>query len=69
VVLPQPELIGAQLAGSIAGLLQQPDRLRAMQEKSRAMSRIDAAEKIVQECYALMGVNHDNHRTVGATGV
>ena len=69
MVLPQPELTGAQLAGSIAGLLQQPDRLRAMQEKSRAMSRIDAAERIVHECYALMGVNHDIHRTVGATGV
>jgi len=69
MVLPQPELTGPQLAGSIAGLLRQPDRLRAMQEKSRAMSRIDAAERIVRECYALMGVNHDNHRTVGATGV
>ena len=69
MVLPQPELTGAQLAGSIAGLLQQPDRLRVMQEKSRAMSRIDAAERIVHECYALMGVNHDVHRTVGATGV
>ena len=69
VVLPQPELTGAQLAGAVAALLQDSDRLRAMQEKSRAMSRIDAAEKIVHECYALMGVNHDIHRTVGATGV
>ncbi|MCC6139527.1 MAG: undecaprenyldiphospho-muramoylpentapeptide beta-N-acetylglucosaminyltransferase [Nitrospira sp.] len=69
VVLPQPGLTGAQLAESIAMLLQQPDRLRAMREKSRAMSRVDAAEKIVHECYALMGVNHDIHRTVGATGV
>ena len=69
IVLPQPELTGVQLAGSIAALLQQPDRLRAMQEKSRAMSRIDAAERIVHECYALMGVNHDIHRTVGATRV
>ena len=69
VVLPQPELTGAQLAGAIAALLQDPERLRAMQDKSRAMSRIDAAEKIVRECYTLMGVNHDIHRTVGATGV
>lgn len=69
MVLPQPELTGGQLAGSITALLQQPDCLRTMQEKSRAMSRIDAAERIVQECYALMGVNHDNHRAVGATGV
>lgn len=69
MVLPQPELTGVQLAGSIATLLQRPDRLHAMQEKSRAMSRIDAAERIVHECYALMGVNHDIHRIVGATRV
>ncbi len=69
VVLPQSELTGAQLAESIATLLQQPDRLRAMREKSRAMSRTDAAEKIVHECYALMGMNHDIHRTVGTAGV
>lgn len=69
MVLPQPELTGAQLAGAIVMLLQKPDRLGAMQERSRAMSRIDAAERIVHECYALMGVNHDIHRTVGATGV
>lgn len=69
LVLPQPELTGAQLAGAVTALLQNPDRLRAMQGKSRAMSRIDAAEKIVHECYSLMGVNDDIHRTVGATGV
>lgn len=69
MVLPQPELTGAQLTGAIATLLQQPERLRAMEEQSRAMGRVDAAERIVHECYALMGVNHDIHRIVGATGV
>ncbi|MGA6827973.1 undecaprenyldiphospho-muramoylpentapeptide beta-N-acetylglucosaminyltransferase [Nitrospira sp. NS4] len=68
VVLPQPELTGAQLARTIADILQQPDRLRRMQDKSRGMRRIEAAETIVRECYALMGVNHDHNRTVGAAG-
>jgi len=69
MVLPQPELTGAQLAGAIADILRQPARLRAMQEQSWGMRRIEAAETIVRECYALMGVNHDGSRTVGAAGV
>lgn len=69
VVLPQPELTGAQLAGAIVDILRQPERLRTMQEKSWGMRRIEAAETIVRECYALMGVNHDINRTVGAAGV
>lgn len=69
MVLPQPALTGAQLAGAIADILRQPARLRAMQEKSWGMRRIEAAETIVRECYALMGVNHDINRTVGAAGV
>ena len=68
IVLPQPELTGAQLAGAVTDILQQPNRLRMMQEKSRGMRRIEAAETIVRECYALMGVNHDINRTVGAAG-
>ena len=69
VVLPQGTLTGPQLVDTIVGILSSPDRLRAMQAQSRSMRRIDAAETIVRECYALMGVNHDIHRTVGATGV
>ena len=68
IVLPQPELTGAKLAGAIADILRQPERLRTMQEKSWEMRRIEAAETIVRECYALMGVNHDINRTVGAAG-
>jgi hypothetical protein len=43
--------------------------LRVMGEASRSMRRIDAAEVIVRECYALMGGRHDVNQSVGAAGV
>ena len=68
VLLPQSELTGALLARTVAGILGDPERLRAMREASLALRRIDAAEVIVRECYALMGGHHDVNRSVGAAG-
>lgn len=69
LVLPQPGLTGARLCEAIAALLNDPRRMQTMRDKSWGMRRTDAAEVIVRECYALMGVTHDVNRTVGAAGV
>jgi UDP-N-acetylglucosamine--N-acetylmuramyl-(pentapeptide) pyrophosphoryl-undecaprenol N-acetylglucosamine transferase len=68
LVLPQPDLTGARLSGVIGDLLNDPRRMQTMREKSWGMRRTDAAEVIVRECYALMGVTHDVNRSVGAAG-
>ncbi|RPH78626.1 MAG: undecaprenyldiphospho-muramoylpentapeptide beta-N-acetylglucosaminyltransferase [Nitrospiraceae bacterium] len=68
VVLPQSELTGSLLARRVADILGDRTRLRAMGEASLSLRRIDAAEVIVLECYALMGGRHDVHRSVGAAG-
>lgn len=67
-VLPQSELTGSRLNELISGILLNPGRLQAMSAKSRDMRRVDAAEAIVQECYALMGVKHESNGFVGTTG-
>jgi len=69
LVLPQSGLTGARLSEVIIALLRDAPRLQTMREKSWGMRRTDAAEVIVRECYALMGVRHDANRTVGAAGV
>ncbi len=69
VVLPQSALTGPLLARTVATILRDPERLRVMGESSLSMRRIDAAEVIVRECYALMGGHHDVNRSVGAAGV
>ncbi|MGZ8383887.1 MAG: hypothetical protein ACXWWE_07760, partial [Nitrospira sp.] len=61
-------LTGALLARTVTGILGDCDRLRAMGEASLSLRRIDAAEVIVRECYALMGGHHDVNRSVGAAG-
>ncbi len=66
VVLPQAELTGPKLAQAIKGLLQDPERLSRMSARSLAMGRTDAAAAIVQECYALIGGDHETDRSVGA---
>jgi len=69
VVLPQSSLTGPLLVRTVATILRDPERLRVMGEASLSLRRIDAAEVIVRECYALMGGHHDVNRSVGAAGV
>lgn len=54
VVIPQSQLTGARLAKVIADLLNDPERVRLMSERSRALGRLDSAEAIAQECLALV---------------
>jgi UDP-N-acetylglucosamine--N-acetylmuramyl-(pentapeptide) pyrophosphoryl-undecaprenol N-acetylglucosamine transferase len=54
VVLPQQELTGERLAREVSTLLRDPERLRVMGERSRAMGRPDAAQAIVGESLALV---------------
>ncbi len=68
VVLPQAELTGPKLARAIKELVHDPERLSRMSAGSRAMGRTDAAAAIVQECYALIGGEHETNRSVGAGG-
>ena len=68
VVLPQSALTGPMLVRTVATILRDPERLRVMSEASLSLRRIDAAEAIVRECYALMEGHHDVNRSVGAAG-
>lgn len=61
VVLPQAELTGFRLSEWIVHLLSNPERLRGMGAKSRAMRRIDAGEMIVRECYGLVREVSNGH--------
>lgn len=54
VVLSQESLSGLRLARTIETLLHDPDRLRDMEARSRALGRLDSAETIVRECVALV---------------
>ena len=54
VVLPQQELTGARLAREVTALLRDPERLRVMGERSRALGKTDAADVIVRECLELI---------------
>jgi UDP-N-acetylglucosamine--N-acetylmuramyl-(pentapeptide) pyrophosphoryl-undecaprenol N-acetylglucosamine transferase len=54
VVLPQQDLTGERLAREVAALLGDPERLRVMGERSRALGTTDAADVIVRECLALV---------------
>lgn len=61
VVLPQAELTGLRLSELVACLLSNPEQLRIMSGKSRAMRRIDAGEVIVSECYRLVKEASNDH--------
>jgi UDP-N-acetylglucosamine--N-acetylmuramyl-(pentapeptide) pyrophosphoryl-undecaprenol N-acetylglucosamine transferase len=61
VVLPQAELTGLRLSELIVCLLSNPERLRGMGVRSRAMRRIDAGEAIVRECYRLVREAPNGH--------
>ena len=69
VVVPQSALTGSMLVRTVATILGDPELLRGMGAASLSMRRIDAAEVIVRECYALMGGHHDVNQSVGAAGV
>jgi len=69
VVIPQAALSGARLAQELMGVLDDPDRMRAMGEASLRLRRMDAAEAIVRECYALIGDQHDVNQSLGAAGI
>jgi UDP-N-acetylglucosamine--N-acetylmuramyl-(pentapeptide) pyrophosphoryl-undecaprenol N-acetylglucosamine transferase len=69
VVLPQAELTGGKLAQTVAAILDDQERVMAMSAASMALRRIDAAEVIVRECYALIGDHHDGNQSLGAAGV
>lgn len=69
VVLPQQELTGSKLAQTITAILDDHERVKAMGAASMRLRRIDAAEAIVRECYALIGDHHDIHQSLGAAGV
>ncbi|MGH8598340.1 MAG: undecaprenyldiphospho-muramoylpentapeptide beta-N-acetylglucosaminyltransferase, partial [Gammaproteobacteria bacterium] len=69
VLLPQSGMTGSTLAQTVATILNDAERLRAMSNASITMRRTDAAEAIVRECYALMGGHHDVNQSLGAAGV
>jgi UDP-N-acetylglucosamine--N-acetylmuramyl-(pentapeptide) pyrophosphoryl-undecaprenol N-acetylglucosamine transferase len=69
VVIPQAALSGARLAQVLTEVLDDPDRMRAMGEASLRLRRMDAAEVIVRECYALIGDQHDVNQSLGAAGI
>jgi UDP-N-acetylglucosamine--N-acetylmuramyl-(pentapeptide) pyrophosphoryl-undecaprenol N-acetylglucosamine transferase len=54
VLIHQSQLTGSMLADTVGRMLHDQDRLREMGERSRALGRLDAAERIVQECRVLL---------------
>ena len=69
VVLPQADLTGATLARSVAQILDDPQRMKAMEDASVGLRRLDAAEAIVRECYALIGDQRHVNHSLGAAGI
>jgi UDP-N-acetylglucosamine--N-acetylmuramyl-(pentapeptide) pyrophosphoryl-undecaprenol N-acetylglucosamine transferase len=69
VVIPQAELSGGRLADVLMRVLDDPDKMRAMGAASLSLRRMDAAEAIVRECYALIGDQHDVNHSLGAAGI
>ncbi len=69
VLLRQSGMTGSTLAQTVAMIVNDAERLRAMSKASITMRRTDAAEAIVRECYALMGGHHDVNQSLGAAGV
>ena len=69
VVLPQADLTGATLARAVAQILDDPERMKAMEDASVGLRRLDAAEAIVRECYALIGDQRHVNHSLGAAGI
>jgi UDP-N-acetylglucosamine--N-acetylmuramyl-(pentapeptide) pyrophosphoryl-undecaprenol N-acetylglucosamine transferase len=53
----------------VAQILDDPQRMKAMEDASVGLRRLDAAEAIVRECYALIGDQHDVNQSLGAAGI
>lgn len=68
LVIPQSELTGAKLAEVVVMILDDTQRMKMMSAASMSLRRTDAAERIVRECYALMGDHHEYNQPLGATG-
>jgi UDP-N-acetylglucosamine--N-acetylmuramyl-(pentapeptide) pyrophosphoryl-undecaprenol N-acetylglucosamine transferase len=68
VVLPQSDLTGARVSEMVDAILSDWQRWYRMHRGSLAMRRIDAGERIVGECYAIMGVNHDLNQSFRKAG-
>jgi UDP-N-acetylglucosamine--N-acetylmuramyl-(pentapeptide) pyrophosphoryl-undecaprenol N-acetylglucosamine transferase len=68
VVLPQSDLTGARLSETVDSIVTDSKRWDSMHRGSLAMRRIDAGERIVDECYAIMGVNHDINQSFRKAG-
>ena len=68
VVLPQADLTGATLSEMVDAIISDSQRWERMRRGSLAMRRTDAGERIVGECYAIMGVKHDINQSFRKTG-
>lgn len=68
VVLSQTDLTGETLSEMVDAILSDPQRWDSMHRGSLAMRRIDAGERIVGECYAIMGVIHDINQSIRKVG-
>jgi UDP-N-acetylglucosamine--N-acetylmuramyl-(pentapeptide) pyrophosphoryl-undecaprenol N-acetylglucosamine transferase len=68
MVIPQSDLNGPTLAQAIRSILEDADRLQAMSQRSVTIRRIDSAEVIVRECYALMGGQNGTNGVIGRAG-
>lgn len=68
VVLPQADLTGATLSHMVDAIVSDQPRWERMRRGSLAMRRIDAGERIVSECYAIMGVKYDINQSLGKAG-
>ena len=68
VVLPQSDLTGARLSEMVDTIVTDSKRWDSMHRGSLAMRRIEAGERIVDECYAIMGVNHDINQSFRKAG-
>ena len=69
VVITQAALSGPRLVQALTQVLDDTARMRAMSTASLELRRVDAAEAIVRECYALIGDQHDGNQSLGAAGI
>ncbi|MBN1470604.1 MAG: UDP-N-acetylglucosamine--N-acetylmuramyl-(pentapeptide) pyrophosphoryl-undecaprenol N-acetylglucosamine transferase, partial [Syntrophaceae bacterium] len=60
-VIPERELSGAKLFSVVENLLRDEKKLRQMEENSLRISKVDAAETIVDACIKLMAEKNGYH--------